>query len=116
MTQEAEKGKTTAELVESMLDYWDNHTGPGDAVDYLAGMVDRHFQSKRNGGNHVDRMVEEHRELLERTIKLRDFICNSDTFLKLEMADGALLHAQLGVMESYAVLLATRLRRAGVPV
>ena len=65
---------------------------------------------------HVQRMVEEHRELLDRTSRLESFITSSTVYHLLDPADRALLQAQHGVMHSYAVILATRIRRAGVVI
>lgn len=60
---------------------------------------------------HVQRMLDEEAQLVERLQKLQVFVTSSK-FAQLPEIDQELLAAQLFVMQSYASILNTRLRLA----
>lgn len=56
-----------------------------------------------------DRLVEEYKELIERTEKLRNFIMDEERFDQLDALNKDLCLAQLKTMESYISVLSIRL-------
>jgi hypothetical protein len=55
------------------------------------------------------RMLDEYKELTEKTTKCRNFILNKEEFEKIDMLNRDLLIAQLKAMETYLSLLSIRL-------
>ena len=62
---------------------------------------------------HVQRMIDEHEQLSDRTGKLHEFIDRSPIFLGLAPDDQALMRAQFGAMTSYLCVLGMRIERVG---
>ena len=59
---------------------------------------------------HVQRIYAEKAQLIDRTEKLRSFLC-TDTYHNMAKIDKQLLCAQLNVMESYRIVLEMRIQR-----
>lgn len=55
------------------------------------------------------RMLDEYKELTEKTTKCRNFILNKEEFEQVDMLNRDLLIAQLKAMETYLSLLSIRL-------
>lgn len=62
-----------------------------------------------------ERMLEEFKELNERTTKCREFILDEEKFNSLDMINRDLLIAQLKAMETYVSILSIRLGINGTP-
>lgn len=62
-----------------------------------------------------ERMLEEFKELNERTTKCREFILDEEKFNSLDMINRDLLIAQLKAMETYVSVLSIRLGINGTP-
>lgn len=63
---------------------------------------------------HVQRMIDECSELVDRAAKLDAFVGSGALFATLEPIDQDLLCSQHMAMETYAAILRMRLKRAGV--
>lgn len=80
---------------------------------YLKELVEEVMDSRNDEGEiklkpHQERVIEEHKELFEKTSKLIDFM-HTDTYAKLDPIDQGLLMVQLVAMNNYSDALERRI-------
>lgn len=60
---------------------------------------------------HEQRVVDEHKDLVEKLLKLEQFIAKNPNYARLAREDQTLLRMQLGYMNDYASILISRIAR-----